>query len=108
MGDLEALPYQHRKQLISASGLKRRTTPHCFIQCVVQLIMKIKSISEAFSIQPITLSVVDMPTSLNPENSIKEIKLEVMDETTNVYVGYNFDGKKLFEYIAKSVNVHYL
>ena len=69
---------------------------------------KIKSISEAFSMQPITLSVVDKPTSFDPENSIKEIKLEVMDENTNVYVGYNFDGKKLFEYIAKTVNVHYL
>jgi hypothetical protein len=68
---------------------------------------KVKSISEAFSMQPITLSIVDMPTSFGLENSIKEIKLEVMDETTNVYVGYNFDGKKLFEYISKSVNVHY-
>jgi hypothetical protein len=68
---------------------------------------KVKSISEAFSMQPITLSIVDMPTSFSLENSIKEIKLEVMDETTNVYVGYNFDGKKLFEYISKSVNVHY-
>ena len=105
----EALTYQHRKQLISASGLKKSMTPHCFIECVVcSFIMKIKSISEAFSMQPITLSVVDKPTSFDPENSIKEIKLEVMDETTNVYVGYNFDGKKLFEYIAKSVNVHYL
>jgi hypothetical protein len=68
---------------------------------------KVKSISEAFSMQPITLTIVDMPTSFSPENSIKEIKLEVMDETTNVYVGYNFDGKKLFQYISKSVNVHY-
>jgi hypothetical protein len=67
----------------------------------------IKSISEAFSMQPIPLSVVDNPNSFNPENSIKEIKLEVMDETTNVYVGYNFEGKKLFQYLAKSVNVHY-
>ena len=69
--------------------------------------MKIKSISEAFSIQPITLSVVDEPITFDTENSIKEIKLEVMDETTNIYVGYNFDGKKIFEYMAKSVNVHY-
>ena len=46
---------------------------------------KVKSISEAFSMQPITLSIVDMPTSFSPENSIKEIKLEVMDETTNYF-----------------------
>ena len=87
---------------------KTHYTPLFYIMCCVQFIMKIKSISEAFSMQPITLRVVDKPTSFDPENSIKEIKLEVMDETTNVYVGYNFDGKKLFEYIAKSVNVHYL
>ena len=71
--------------------------------------MKIKSISEAFSMQPITLSVVDKPTSFDPENSIKEIKLEIQpNDATEIYVGYNFDGKKLFGYIAKSVNVHYL
>ena len=29
--EFDALTYQHRKQLISAGGLKRRTTPHCFI-----------------------------------------------------------------------------
>jgi hypothetical protein len=27
----DALTYQHHIQLMSASGLKRRTTPHCFI-----------------------------------------------------------------------------
>lgn len=69
--------------------------------------MRIKSISEAFSMQPNTLSVVDKPARFNPESSIKEIKLEAMDEATAVYVGYNFDGKKIFQYIAKSVNVHY-
>ena len=27
----DVLHFQNRKQLISAGGLKRRTTPHCFI-----------------------------------------------------------------------------
>ena len=31
----DALTYHHRKKLISAGGLKRHTTPHCFIYCVV-------------------------------------------------------------------------
>ena len=109
-GRIGSRTYQTDTNLIK--NCKGSNKPHnkpCFIYFVVcSFIMKIKSISEAFSMQPITLSVVDKPTSFDPENSIKEIKLEVMDETTNVYVGYNFDGKKLFEYIAKSVNVHYL
>lgn len=69
--------------------------------------MRIKSISEAFSIQPVTLRVVEEPTLYDPKNSIEEIRLEVMDETTNIYVGYNFDGNKIFQYIANAVNVHY-
>ena len=67
----------------------------------------IKSISEAFSMQPITISVYNEIRSFDPENSIKEIKLEVMDSSTNIYVGYNFNGEKKFEYIATAVNVHY-
>ena len=67
----------------------------------------IKSISEAFSVQPITISVDNEIRSFDPGNSIKEIKLEVMDSSTNIYVGYNFNGEKKFEYIATAVNVHY-
>ena len=75
---------------------------------VCYLIMqKIKSISEAFSMQPITLRVTGKPTPFDSENSIKEIKLEMMDEVTSVYVGYNFEGEKKFQYLANSVNVHY-
>lgn len=29
------------------------------------------------------------------------------DKQCNFYVGYNFEGKKLFEYLQSSVNVHY-
>ena len=73
--------------------------------------MRIRTISEAYSMQPITLTVVETPASFNPEDSIKEIKLEVRnyitDVSTDFYVGYNFEGKKIFEYVAAAVNVHY-
>jgi len=42
--------------------------------------MKIKSISEAFSMQPVTISVVGNPDCFSYERSVKEIKLEKMDE----------------------------
>ena len=70
----------------------------------------IKSITEAYSMQPETFSVVGKPSNAYPEKSIKEIK-EMQknwnDEQIRVYIGYNFEGKKLFEYLANSVNVHY-
>lgn len=71
--------------------------------------MKIKSISEAFSMQPITLQVVseNQRSKFDPSQDIEKIELEVMDENTNIYVGYNFDGEKKFQYITTSVNVHY-
>ena len=68
---------------------------------------KIKSITEAFSNQPITLMVCEKESPFRPEDSIKEIVLERTDGTT-FYVGYNFKGKRIFKYLAKSVNVHYL
>ena len=44
---------------------------------------------------------IDLP------KDIEKIELEVMDENTNIYVGYNFDGEKKFQYLANAVNVHY-
>jgi len=76
--------------------------------------LKIRSIVEAFSMQPQILQISESKDNFwKPEEAIKEIKLEslsgVYDEyPTDYYVGYNFDGKKLFQYLAKSVNVHYL
>ena len=70
---------------------------------------KIKSISEAFSMQPITLSVTEPNKRLefsNPKDHIKEIK-DIGIDGESYYVGYNYDGKKLFKYVGKSVNVHY-
>jgi len=75
--------------------------------------LKIKSIVEAFSMQPEILQVQKTKEGFwKPDEACKEIKLEVLDHIydespTSYYVGYNFDGKKLFQYLAKSVNVHY-
>jgi len=74
---------------------------------------RIRSITEAFSLEPLTLQVTteDNRSKSTPEKDIKEIKQEgqqvATDKMINVYRGYNYDGKKLFEYIAESVNVHY-
>lgn len=73
----------------------------------------IQSITEAFSMQPVCLRVMteqEYQTFYSKETATKEIKKEVMridGEPTEVYVGYNFEGKKIFQYLAKSVNVHY-
>jgi len=71
---------------------------------------KVKSISEAFAMHPNYFAIKDIERDLeiHKENAIEKIELEVMNETTNVYVGYNFEGKKMFEYIASAVNVHYI
>ena len=71
--------------------------------------LKVKSISEAFSMQPITIAVTnpDKRSSFQPSEDIERIELEVMDENTYVYVGYSFEGKVKFQYLANSVNVHY-
>lgn len=70
----------------------------------------IKSISEAYSMQPNTLTVLPQKERLSfgdHSMDIKRIEREPFDETENSLVGYNFDGKKLFQYREKSVNVHY-
>ncbi len=71
---------------------------------------KIKSITEAFSMQPESFGIMtkeNMEHFYDKENALKEIKEEVLDKDTNVYVGCNFKGKKLFQYLVNSVNVHY-
>jgi len=73
----------------------------------------IKSIVEAFSMHPEILQITeDKNTFWKHNEACKEIKLEYLEgvynkEFVEYYVGYNFDGKKLFQYLAKSVNVHY-
>ena len=73
---------------------------------------KIYSISEAFSMQPKHISVMDeehYKSYYDKPNACKEIKLEPVQigEVVMAYVGYNFEDKKIFQYLANTVNVHY-
>ena len=76
--------------------------------------LKIKSIIEAFSMQPEILQISESKESFwKPNEAIKEIRLEYIsysnDEVPEPYYSdFNFDGKKLFKYLAKSVNVNYV
>jgi len=76
--------------------------------------LKIRSIVEAFSMQPQVLQVYEgaKESYWKPDEAIKEIRLEYLSYSNDevpepYYSGFNFDGKKLFQYLAKSVNVHY-
>jgi hypothetical protein len=74
---------------------------------------KIKQITEAFSMQPKVFYVTDEPQGYTGE--VKEIKLEKIilgDENGNsiedvYYVGYDFNDKKIFQFLAKTVNVEF-
>ncbi len=84
---------------------------------------KIKSITEAFSMQPNTFETknqIQHENTIKYSNSIanrdcKEIIFEKhvighkcgdpLEEL--YYVGYNFEGQKIFQYIANTVNVHF-
>ncbi len=57
--------------------------------------------------QPNYLAVVGKPSKSFPEKSIQRIDKVQAEQYDWNYVGYNFDGKKLFEYHWRSVNVHY-
>lgn len=74
------------------------------------------SITEAFSMQPAAFSISTQASYDGYENLevrktfIKEIKFETIrigGSPIEVYVGYNFEGQKIFQYLANSVNVHY-
>jgi hypothetical protein len=75
--------------------------------------LKIKSIVEAFSMQPTFYQVSESKEGFwKPDEAIKEIRLEYLSYSNDevpepYYSGFNFEGKKLFQYRAKSVNVHY-
>lgn len=65
-------------------------------------------ITEAFSMQPISIRVgqhVD-----NGDIKSRRIVTKILLESINqayYYVGYDVDGNKLFQYLKKSVNVHF-
>lgn len=76
---------------------------------------KIKSITEAYSTQPVTLEVYNNSNKLQKEVDVddilcKEIKLETTNregDPYECYKGYNYKGNLIFEYWKGSVNVHY-
>lgn len=74
----------------------------------------ITSISEAFSMQPVTLRIVPEDKYQNywdKESACKEMKIESRqvdsDKACEFVIGYNYEGKVLFEYLRSSVNIHY-
>lgn len=68
---------------------------------------KIRRITEAFSTLPKTFTVVSERSMFSPEDDIERMELEVFDEHTTVYVGYDFEGKKKFQCLSNSMNVEY-
>lgn len=78
---------------------------------------RIISISEAYSQEPNKIRVQSEEQAeiyYDKPNACKEIKMETIlngppsfCEPFMAYVGYNFEGKKIFQYKCDSVNVHY-
>ena len=75
--------------------------------------MKIKSVTEAFSMQPNTWTVSKskgIPLCCSINRDIVEIKLERIgpDEFYDyLYIAYDFGGNKLFQWQPKAVNVEF-
>ena len=65
--------------------------------------MKIKSISEAYSMQPVSLSLCEC-NHTHIDICIEKIEIENQGE---FYIGFNFKGQNIFKYRSDSVNVHY-
>lgn len=71
---------------------------------------QIRSISEAFSMQPITLNVEDVINNVKIFTINKEtINFPVAGDPYDYwyYIGYTEQGKKIFEFRAETVNVFY-
>jgi len=76
----------------------------------------IKSLNEAYSMQPNFVCVcTDYEHYYDKPNACKEIVFERQVIGTKCgdpveelyYVGYNFQGEKIFQYLANAVNIHY-
>ena len=64
---------------------------------------RVKSISEAFSMQPAVFDV-GKPCYGEILDHIDRVQVE---EYEYAYIAYNSKGEPLFRYLEKSVNVHY-
>ena len=75
----------------------------------------INLISQAYSQQPTTICVMSekhyAQAKHNKANICKEIKIEQIHtgcgDVFMAYVGYNFEGKKIFQYKFDAMNVEY-
>ena len=78
----------------------------------IDIMAKIRSITEAFSMQP---STQEVRLTREPFEKDKSILTKIWLEQRTIrgagevdfYVGYDQKGRKLFEYLRSSVNVHY-
>ena len=77
---------------------------------------KIQSIVEAFSMQPAIFRVEkELGKYSKPELTLRNIEREEVIThydcgdaiSQTCYIGYNHEGAKMFQYLAKTVNVHY-
>lgn len=70
---------------------------------------KIYSISEAYSIQPVTLYVGGLSGNASDKviAKIVEEDIYITGDPFEYYCGYDSDGNRLFEYKKGTVNVHY-
>jgi Tfp pilus assembly protein PilX len=78
--------------------------------------LKIKSITEAFSMQPKTFEAIkELGAYYSSDLTIKNIEKEetvVGFDSGNpiqitCYIGYNHNGERMFQYMANTVNVNY-
>lgn len=76
--------------------------------------MKIKSITEAYSLQPFHHEIVPDPlrhSFPSPGDCLMDIKCEKINidgDSISYYCGYSWNGNLLFQYRANSVNIQYV
>lgn len=73
--------------------------------------LRIKQISEAFSLQPNEKHVStdwELTQKIPHIKAIELLTLEISkEEKVSFYIGYNFDNQIVFQWIAKACNVEY-
>ena len=69
--------------------------------------LPVRSITEAFSMQPCTLTVGTYYNASSTVAKIVEEDVYIVGDPFPYYVGYDQNGKKLFEFRKGTVNVMY-
>ena len=68
---------------------------------------KIKSITEAFSMQPCTHFANDKATRATECREIKKEYVKINGDPFEYFIGYNADKQKLFAFRCETVSVEY-